>query len=249
MPIIVGPARTLLSPNDQVSLGNGPSIASFSTGTNNLTLGGTVVISVPSGVVAGNLLVAIISCGGQTFTAPFGWSLYGTKAASGNSPQISVFTKISTGSEPLTYAFVPSNSSDAINAAIFNIADADSFTPINGMFSKYTSTAATTIGTAAVSIATVLNCLPIAISSIQQLNLSNVGNPTSLTGGWTGQTLVVQQDTSNYGNTGNNNGYNAIYIATGPLTTSTSTAVTAGWTWGGAFSNFTGTSTMLFVTP
>ena len=98
------------------------------------------------------------------------------------------------------------------------------------------------------SIPTVLNCLPIAISSIQQLSLSNAGNPTSLTSGWTGQSLVVQQDTNNYGNTGNNNGYNALYIASGPLTVNISSAITAGWTWGGGSSNFTGTSVMLFVT-
>src|SRR6266704_250822 len=247
MPIHIGTFRTHLSPNDQVPIGNGPKIVSASKGSNDLTVGGTVTVTAPASIVVGNLLLAIIVSGAQTFTAPLGWSLYGTKATSGNSPQVAVFTKIATGIESPTYAFVPSTSADAINAEILNIADADSFAPINGMFSKYTSTAATTIGTAAVSIPTVLNCLPIAISTIQQLNLSNAGNPTALTGGWTGQLLSVNQDTNNYGNTSNDNGYAALYVASGPITTSVATAITAGWTWGGGFSNFTGTSVMLFV--
>jgi hypothetical protein len=249
MPLLIGTSRTLLSPFDQVPIASGPTIGSKSTGTNNLTLGGTATINAPASIVAGNLLIALLSCGGQTFTAPLGWSLYGTQAASGNSPQISVFIKIATGMEPPAYAFVPSVSADAVNGIILNVSDANTFSPINGMFSKYTSTAATTIGTAAVSIPTVLNCLPIAISAIQQLNLSTTGNPTSLTGGWTGQALTVNIDGGNPGGTGNNNGYNAMYSASGPITSSTSTAITAGWTWGGGSSNFTGTSVVLFVAP
>jgi hypothetical protein len=94
----------------------------------------------------------------------------------------------------------------------------------------------------------VLNCLPVAIASIQQLNPSNAGNPTSLTSGWTGQVLNVQQDTGNFGNTANNNGYNACYIAAkNALTTDTTTAISCGWTWPGASSNFTGTTTMLLL--
>lgn len=249
MPFTIGTMRTMLNLNDQVPLASGPKIVSTSTGVNSLTLGGTTTVNAPASTVVGSLLVAIVASGTQTITAPLGWSLYGTQPASGNSPQITVFTKIVSSLEPPTYAFVPSNSADAINVGIFNISDANAFAPINGMFSKYTSTAATTIGTSGVSIPTVLNCLPIAINTIQQLNPSNSGNPTSLTGGWTGQFLVVNIDGSNPGNIGNNNGYNAMYTASGPITSSTSSAVTAGWTWAGGSSNFAGTSVMLFVQP
>jgi len=247
MPINIGTSRALLASRPTIVTVT-PVIVSLASATNSLT-GGHTTVTAPTSITSGNLLLAIAASGTETWTPPSGWTLFGTKASSGDDPQISVFTKTATGSESGTYVWSGSgDAADATNVAIFNISGANTTTPINGMFSKYTTTAAVTIGTSGTSIPTVIGCLPIACGAIGQLNLSNAGNPTSLTSGWTGQTLVVDQDTGNYGNTGNNNGYNALYIASGPITTDTSTAITAGWTWGGSFSEFTGTSVMLFIT-
>jgi len=227
-----------------------PAIVTLSSGSNALAGGNTVAVTAPSGVVAGNLLLGIASSGTETWTAPGGWTLYGTEPASGNSPQISVFTKIATASEPSAYDWTSSNGvDDATNIAVLNISGENQVTPINGMFSKYTTTAAVGIGTSGVSIPTVLQTLPIAVNAIYQINLSNVGWPSGLTAGWASELGVWNEDPSNYGNSSNTNGYNALYTASGPITASTSASVTAGWTWGGAYSNFSGTSVMLFINP
>jgi hypothetical protein len=220
-----------------------PSIVSFAKATNALAGGIPVVVTAPATITSGNLLLAICTCGTATWTPPSGWVLAGTKASSGNSPQISVYTKTATGSEPGSYTFSGSDgASDALCVSILNIlGPSRSF---NGMFSAYTAAAAVTVG-GGTAIPTVTNCLPIAVSTIQELLPSNAGNPTGLTGGWTGQYLAVNQDTGNYNNFSNNNGYNAHYVASGPL--ATLSAVTAGWTWGGGSSTFTGTSAMIFV--
>jgi hypothetical protein len=231
-----------LSLGSKVPFGTLPSIISVSTKAPPLTGVTTATINAPATITTGNLLLMITS--GSNTATPSGWTAGASFPASGNSPQIYTFKKIATASEPSTYTVTPGTSTDAMQVGILNILGTHT---INSTFSKYTSTAATTIGTAAVSIPSVLNCLPIAVSTIQQLNLSNAGNPTGLTGGWTGRFLVDAQDAGNFGTIGNNNGYNALYVASGPLTTSTSTAVTAGWTWAGGSSNFTGTSMMLFV--
>jgi hypothetical protein len=91
--------------------------------------------------------------------------------------------------------------------------------------------------------------LAIAINAIQQLNPSNTSPAvTSLSAGFTSQLTVVQIDGGNPGNTGNNNGYNACEIASkNALTSDTITPISCAWTWGGAASNFTGTSVMLMV--
>jgi hypothetical protein len=217
----------------------------------NPLLAGTIfVVPAPSAIVAGNLLLAICpSAAAETWTPPSGFTLFGTEPLSGNNPQISIYTKTATASEPSVYPWQTNNgATDSTLVGMLNISGTP--TPsINGMFSKYVSGAPITVGTAAVSIPTVLNCLPIAINSLTQLNPSNAGNPTSLTAGWNALPLIVNQDITNYGNNANNNGYAATYIATGPLTVNTSSAITAGWTWGGASSTFTSTSVMLFVAP
>lgn len=225
------------------------SIVSTSTGSNDLNAGGYPTVSAPSSITAGNLLLAAITSGGQTWTLPSGWSLYGTEAATANNPQFDIFVKTATGSEPSTYTFTGSVPTDTINVGIFNISGANTSSPINGMFSAYSSATAVTIGSSGVSIPTALNCLPIALGSINQLSLSNSGAPAGLTSGWTGEFLVVLEDSSNYGNINNGNGYVPIYAAAGPLTSSTSSAVTASWNWGGSYSNFDGTTVMLFINP
>lgn len=250
MPLTIGPSRALLTAKSGGITTVNPTVQSFSSGTNGLV--GTTSFSVPapSGIVAGNLLLAIGASGTETWTPPSGFTLYGTKAASGSSPQLSVFTKTATGSEPGSYTWQTNGgAADATNIAMLNI----SGTPnpsINGAitFSAYTSTAAVSIGGGS-AIPSVLNCLPIAINAINQINLSTAGNPTSLTGGWTGLANSWSIDAGSPGTVANDNGFNALYTANGPLTVNTSSVITAGWTWGGGFSNFAGTSLMLFIAP
>ncbi len=228
-----------------------PSFVSSSICSNGLNGGVNIVCTKPSGVVSGNLEVAVLASGGETYTPPSGWTLYGTEPSfSGSNPLLSVFIKVAGGSEPASYTWVSTGgASDAINGELINVTGESTSTPINGLFGEYTTTAAVTIGASGVSIPTVLSTLPIAYNGIEWLAPSNTGIPTLLTGGWTGLQLSVMQDSTNYSNSSNNNGYNALYVATGPLTTSTTAAVTAGWKWGGASSLFFGSSAMLFINP
>lgn len=226
------------------------SLVSTSSAGNNLTTSGPVTIAAPSSISANNILIAIITSDAGTIAAPSGWTLYSTVT---NNQQISVFWKVATGSEPSTYVFTPTPTNLVVVGQIFNISNASLTAPISGMFSENTTTAAVTAGATSgtPSIPTVLNCLPIAVFTIEQLNPSNQGAPTGLTSGWTGQGLNVIQDTSNYFNTGNANGYDATFTAIGPLTSSTSTAVTASVTWPntGPYDNLTGLNAMLFIAP
>jgi hypothetical protein len=212
----------------------------------------TATVSAPTSIASGNLLVAQVTHDpGVTITPPSGWSLY--QSVSGSSGAIlKIYWKYATGSEPSTYVFTPSSSSSVLLVAILNLSGTDPTTPFNGYFSNSPTTATVTVGSTSgtPSIATILGCLPIAISAIPQLNPSNSGSPTGLTSGWTGQILNVVEDSSNYTTTSNGNGYDATFIATGPLTSSTSVAVTASLIWGGGGSNFApGIDLMLFVNP
>jgi hypothetical protein len=229
-------------------------VVSTSQGDNGLTqTPDTATVAAPTSITSGNLLVAQVTHdNGVTITPPSGWSLYQSISSSGGSALIKIYWKYATGSEPSTYVFTPSSSSSVLLVAILNLSGTDPTTPFNGYFSKYPTTASVTVGSTGgtPSIATILGCLPIAISVIPQLNPSNSGSPTGLTAGWTGEVLNVIEDTSNYFTTSNANGYDTTFIATGPLTSSTSTAVTASFTWGGGGSSFsTGVALMLFVNP
>jgi len=228
------------------------SVVSTSTANNGLTgTPATVTVAAPTAIASGNLLIAFTtSDGASTFSAPSGWTLYELIPAVSNSPSFTIFWKIATGSEPSTYSFVASPV-EALIVSILNISGASIVSPFNGYFTKYPSASLATAGSTSgiQSIPTYIGCLPIALFAIQQLNPSNTGSPTGLTSGWTGRFLAVVQDTSNYSNYSNNNGYSATFVASGPLTTSTSTAVTASCTWGGSNSTFIGLSVLLFINP
>ena len=227
------------------------SLVSTSYAGNNLTTGGPSTVTAPTSISSGNLLVASVSSGTSTITAPSGWTQYQVVAASGAAPQIAIYYKAATGSEPTTYVWSTSVTAQPVLVSIFNISGASTTAPFNGLFSGNSTTAAVTAGssTGTPSVPTNLNCLPIALFSIDQLNLSNSGNPTSLTSGWTAQFLNVMQDTSNYANVSNYNGYYATFAATGPITSSTSTAVTASCTWQGSYNNNAGLEVLLFINP
>lgn len=227
------------------------SVVSTSDCTNPLHGGTSVVCSAPVSITTGDLLLAIGSSGyPETWGLPSGWGLYQTVVGVVNfNPQISIFTKVATGSEPSSYTFTCSNGADdACNVGIYDITGQAVISPVNGLFASQTSTATVAIGGSS-AISTVLQSLPIAINAIEQINPSNVGNPTSLTSGWAGQFGIWNIDSSNPGTTDDTNGFNAMYTATGPLTISTSSGVSAGWHWGGSSSAFDGTSVMLFISP
>jgi hypothetical protein len=228
------------------------SVVSSTTGNNGVAgASSTTIILAPASITSGNLLVAIVGTGGgSAITVPSGWTLYKVVAASGGSPALNIYWKIATGSEPSSYTFTLSPV-DTLLVSILNISGANTITPFNGNFSKYLASSSATVGstTGTPSIATYLSCLPIGIYSIEQLLPSNAGAPTGLTAGWTGLLLNVMQDPSNYNNYLNLNGYNAYYVTTGPLTSSTSVAVTAGCTWGGTYSTFSGAELLLLVNP
>lgn len=229
------------------------SVVSSTTGNNGVAgTSATTTTVAPASIAAGNLLVAIVTIGSSsnTITYPTGWTPYASVAESGGSPCLNIYWKVATGSEPNTYVFSLS-AIDTLLVSILNITGASRVTPFNGQFPKYISLSSVTVGSTSgtPSIPTYLGCLPIAISSIEQLLPSNAGTPTGLTSGWTGLSLNVMQDTTNYTNYSNLNGYNATFVAIGPLTVNTSVAVTASCTWGGAYSSFSGADLLLFVNP
>jgi hypothetical protein len=71
--------------------------------------GATATVTRPTGVVAGDLLVALCACdpdGAVTaLTAPAGWAQSGTDVAPAGSPRFRLFTKVATGAEPTSYLF------------------------------------------------------------------------------------------------------------------------------------------------
>ena len=226
-------------------------LVSNSKAGNNVNTGGAVTVTAPTSISTGNLLVAQISSGTNTFTLPSGWTSYETIPASGDAPQIIIAYKYATSSEPSTYVFTPSTTADVALVGIFNFNGANPTTPFNGLFFTNTSTAAQTAGATSgtPSVPTVVGCLPLAIFGLAQLNPSNAGNPTGLTSGWAAEYLNVLEDTTNYGNIANYNGYAATFTALGPANTDTTTAITASCTWGGASSEFVCVSAMLFINP
>jgi hypothetical protein len=250
MPLTIGTGRALLSRTAVSAGGFNPSIVSTSTGNNGLTGTNTFSVTAPTSISSGNLLIAISSGSSGSWTPPTGWTQQFTKAASGNSPSLFLWTKTATGSEPGSYSWTESNgTTEAINMGILNISGANTTSPINQSASNYQTSATTAAVTIPSATPSVLSTLALAINTIQQLNPSNTSPPvTSLTSGWTGQFIAVQIDGSNPGNISNNNGYSALYVAAkNALTTDTTTGISAGWTWGGASSNFTGTSLMALV--
>jgi hypothetical protein len=230
-----------------------PSIVSTSSGTNGLIqTPDTATIAKPVSITAGNLLVAEVTHdSGPTITLSGSWTFYQSFLSSGSDRLISIYWKVATGSEPSTYVVTPSANATLLLATILNISGANTITPFNGSFKSTQASSSVTAGATSgtPSVPTILNCLPIAVFVIEQLLPSNSGSPTGLTSGWSGVFLNVIEDPSNYNNGANANGYDATFLASGPLTTSTSTAITVSCSWGGAYSAFDGINVLLFVNP
>src|SRR5437763_791236 len=71
--------------------------------------GTSVVVTAPTSLAAGNLLIAIVYAAGSTATAvgaPADWTLIdGTPALGKTAGMVSVYTKTVTASEPASYTF------------------------------------------------------------------------------------------------------------------------------------------------
>ena len=76
-------------------------------GTGNTKTGSPLAITAPTGVAAGNLLIATVSLrdATATVTPPAGWTLLTSIATSGNTTRQLVYTKVATGAEPANYSF------------------------------------------------------------------------------------------------------------------------------------------------
>lgn len=228
-------------------------IISVSSGNNGGTTG-IATIPAPTSITAGNILIALITTdGGSSINLPTGFSSITTGASSG--PRFQIASKVAGSSEPGSYGFSPSGSTPVdIKVTILNTNGLDQTTPINGFFPNTQTSATQTAGssTGTQSIPTRLACLPVAMFAIQWLSPTGpvIPAPTGLTSGWTQQTMNVWQDTSNYSNSANDNGYNATMIASRAVTSDLTSAITAGCTWGGSFSVFSpGLTAMLFLNP
>jgi hypothetical protein len=98
---------------------------------------GAVSIPAPSGIVAGNLLLAVFSCDDSTAPTTItstGWTLLVTFQFStrNNFGNIGVFWKIATASEPASYAFNGA-ACYAMNIGIIQLSGVNSASPFNGV--------------------------------------------------------------------------------------------------------------------
>lgn len=108
---------------------------------------GTVSIPAPSGIVAGNLLIAVFSCDDSaaptTITAT-GWTLLVSYQFStrNNEGSVGVFWKIATASEPASYTFNGA-SCYAMNVGIIQLSGVNASSPFNSVAPTKTKGTAT----------------------------------------------------------------------------------------------------------
>lgn len=84
---------------------------------NSRNLGADPVVNLPSGTVAGDLLIAVCLASAGGWTPPAGWTEHASSLG-GASP---LYTKTATGSEPSTYTFVTTNATANSNAVIVRV--------------------------------------------------------------------------------------------------------------------------------
>lgn len=92
--------------------------------------GTSVSAAKPSGVIAGDLLLAVFTNNKQTVTRPSGWTpLFTLNASTGNSWSTGVYYKVAGSSEPTSYAFsVPSAAPLVLSLSAWS--NVDTTTPI-----------------------------------------------------------------------------------------------------------------------
>lgn len=104
----------------------------------------TWVLTAPSGIASGDVLVAALNVNGiaQTFTAPTGWVLIASKVTAGNSSFVVAYYLICGGSEPSTYTFTLPTTAQAGSAGIERYTGADGTTPSDVAASTNSGTSA-----------------------------------------------------------------------------------------------------------
>jgi hypothetical protein len=97
------------------------------------------VVSTPSGIVDGNLLIALLwsNVPARAFNTPAGWSA--GPAFAGTGFRMSVFTRSGTSSEPASYTFANSVGAVGGHATMHRVTSASLLSPINA--STYTELA------------------------------------------------------------------------------------------------------------
>lgn len=103
------------------------------------TSGTSVTANKPTGVVSGDLLLAVFTNNNQTVTRPSGWTqLFYTPASTGNSWSTGVYYKVAGASEPANYAFsVPSAAPLVLSITAWS--GVDNTTPIGTQFADTAS--------------------------------------------------------------------------------------------------------------
>ncbi len=111
-------------------LSTAPTLVGVTSANNDADLS-RVVLSKPNGVVAGDLLLATVDFrGNPTVTPPSGWTLVRTDD-NGNTSGKSTYYKFATGSEPLSYTFRLSNSTNAAVGALLAYRGVSATIPID----------------------------------------------------------------------------------------------------------------------
>jgi hypothetical protein len=96
----------------------------FVSGSANSGTGTSVIVNAPAGIVAGNLLVAVVYCGVSTTSPGFSSAGWGTQMSNPNANTAGgwgVLTKLATTSEPSTYTI---NGPGKLSAAILQFSGA-----------------------------------------------------------------------------------------------------------------------------
>lgn len=115
------------------------------TNTNTSGTSATIVLTVPTGTVAGDVMVAIVSDWtgtGCTVTTPTGWTLLQPKVNETTNIGLSVFYKIAVASEPnvtITYS-----SAQGLAGGITSFSGVSNTTPLSGTPTNSTSAVSTT---------------------------------------------------------------------------------------------------------
>lgn len=210
----------------------------YSNNSGNPVFSGTnsVIVSVPSGVSNGDLMIAEIWETTQTAAAPTcaGWTQFFTLA--GSDHQLYLFYR-DASSEPANYTFTSTNATST-TGWIHHITGATSGNPVNAIGSGNTSSGASSILASAITT-TVANTLLMCF--VGHGDGSNL--PSGYQSGWTGVTFTGNSPVNcsyiaqaSAGSTGSatttfagNDDYTAVIVAIAPPVSGSNTATIA-WT-------------------
>jgi hypothetical protein len=99
------------------------------TDASNRGINTSVIVNVPAGVVAGDLLLAAVTQDGNgNFTTPAGWTSLLTSDGS-RSPRLAIFRRVAGAAEPASYTFTSSRSDD-IAGGMMRLRGVDTSNPV-----------------------------------------------------------------------------------------------------------------------